>query len=201
MTVAAPTAPAAAPAPTAVAATPVGDVVGRPIGVAVREARREEYPAIADAIVAAYRASMEVSEEYEADMRRLAEHAASYRVWVAVDDRDDILGTVLTPRADAPDTGHEPEGERAFRLLTVAPSARGRGVGRLLIDHAVAQIAATGAHRVGIWTGAQMPAAVRLYESYGFTRRRERETFTVDGGKVPLSYTYDVPDALLAASR
>ena len=45
MTVAAPTAPAAAPAPTAVAATPVGDVVGRPIGVAVREARREEYPA------------------------------------------------------------------------------------------------------------------------------------------------------------
>lgn len=74
-------------------------------------------------------------------------------------------------------------------------------MGRLLIDHAVAQIAATGAHRVGIWTGAQMPAAVRLYESYGFTRRRERETFTVDGGKVPLSYTYDVPDALLAAPR
>ncbi len=104
MTVAAPTAPAAAPAPTAVAATPVGDVVGRPIGVAVREARREEYSAIEDAIVAAYRASMEVSEEYEADMRRLAEHAASYRVWVAVDDRDDVLGTVLTPPAPTPPT-------------------------------------------------------------------------------------------------
>lgn len=188
------TAPAPAPLPPPRSASA--------IGVAVREARPEEYPLLEDAIVEAYRASMEVSAEYEADMRRLAQHAASYRVWVAVDETDEVLGTVLTPRADVPYTGHgEPEGERAFRLLTVAPSARGRGVGRLLIDHAIAEIAATGARRVSIWTGAQMPAAVRLYESYGFTRHPERETFTVDGGKVPLSYTYDVPDALFAAPR
>ncbi|MDR3360080.1 MAG: GNAT family N-acetyltransferase, partial [Bifidobacteriaceae bacterium] len=155
-----------------------------------------EYAKVADVIVEAFTASFPVSDFYRADMRNLAEHARHFTVWVAEDPSDGrILGTVLVQRADAPT--HAPgevDGERGFRLLSVAPAGRGLGLGKALVAHAIAQIAAQGCRTVGIWSGPQMVAAHRVYEHFGFRRRPERETFTVDGGQRPLAFTLDLPD-------
>jgi GNAT superfamily N-acetyltransferase len=63
-----------------------------------------------------------------------------------------------------------------FRALGVHPDARGRGVGRLLVEHCVERAERLGARTVGIHTGAFMTAAVRIYEQVGFVRCPEYDT-------------------------
>jgi ribosomal protein S18 acetylase RimI-like enzyme len=52
--------------------------------------------------------------------------------------------------------------------LTVAPEARGRGIGRRLTDMAIGQARALGAERVVLLSNNQLETAIRLYESLGF---------------------------------
>ena len=56
-------------------------------------------------------------------------------------------------------------------LIAVAPSARGTGLGRRLVDHAVDQLSAGGAPVIMVSTGGDEghAAARALYESAGFT--------------------------------
>ncbi|PLS31694.1 GNAT family N-acetyltransferase [Bifidobacterium margollesii] len=173
--------------------------------VTVRLAQPTEYRDLGELVVRSFSSVMEVSAEYAADMRDIAGHALTADVWVAVSDGsrgNRPLGVVLTPKtAEVPldEHGGDWPGERGFRLLAVAPEARGLGVGHALIDHAVRRIGALGFRRVGIGTGLRMRAARRLYESYGFVRRPERETVIVDGGYRAVQYAYDIPAPLVHA--
>ena len=169
--------------------------------ITIRLAKLEEYEAIGGLIVSAFSSVMQVSEAYRNDMRDLTRHASSFDIWVAESESGELLGTVLTPRDPLSGAEHDAyPGERGFRLLAVAPQARGLGVGRKLIDHAVRRIGALGIHTVGIGTGLRMVSARKLYESYGFVRRRERETYIVDGGYRIVQYTYRIPDELVCAN-
>lgn len=49
-----------------------------------------------------------------------------------------LLGTVVSPRPGGHISELGRDGELDFRLLTVAPAARWRGIGRLLVEHVIA---------------------------------------------------------------
>jgi ribosomal protein S18 acetylase RimI-like enzyme len=68
--------------------------------------------------------------------------------------------------------------------LYVAPEMRGRGLGRALLEEAVAFARGRGADYMDLNTGEQDVAARALYESVGFSRTEGKP----DG---PLSYYYE----------
>lgn len=83
-------------------------------------------------------------------------------IWVAADE-EQVLGTVAML----------PTGPGRFELLklTVAPQARGRGVGRQLVDTALAFGRAHGAVLVTLVSNSQLTSALRIYEQAGFEHR------------------------------
>lgn len=160
--------------------------------VRVRLAAPAEYGRIGALSDAAYSHDYQISDQYRASLRDVARRAHEHEVWVAVDARDgDLLGTVATPRPGGHISELGGEGDMDFRLLAVAPRARRRGVGRLLVGHVVALARERGAARVVMNSGPEMTAAHRLYLEMGFTRRPERETRLVDG-KVLLAFGLDL---------
>ena len=88
---------------------------------------------------------------------------------VAVDG-DDLLGTVTVATRLGPWASQASEGEAVVRLLAVAPSARGRGVGRSLVHAAVDVARSAGCSLIRLSTQGEMVAAQRLYDRAGFVR-------------------------------
>lgn len=75
------------------------------------------------------------------------------------EDADVWLGTLgLAVKDDAPE----------LLGLWVAPEARGRGVGALLLRAAEEHARATGARRVALWVNAENAHALALYRREGF---------------------------------
>ncbi|HSI35241.1 MAG: GNAT family N-acetyltransferase [Phycisphaerae bacterium] len=55
-----------------------------------------------------------------------------------------------------------------LRKMYLSQAARGRGAGRLLLDHAIARAREAGFTRMTLETARVLDGAVRLYERYGF---------------------------------
>ena len=85
-----------------------------------------------------------------------------------------IVGSVLLYPAgaelDAPGGGSITLALPEVRLLAVAPSARGQGIGTLLMDECVRRARESGAEGLTLHTTDMMRAAMRLYERLGFRR-------------------------------
>jgi len=81
------------------------------------------------------------------------------RIFFAVLDGETVGCCAL--RAMGPD-------EYEVAKMTVAESARGRGIGRRLLEHVVAEARATGAVRLYLETNRKLTTAIHLYESVGF---------------------------------
>ncbi|PPF46851.1 hypothetical protein C5B85_00760 [Pseudoclavibacter sp. AY1F1] len=145
-------------------------------GVRVRLVRNHEIAAIGMLTERAYSNDYEVTPSYAEDLRDAASRARRDEVWVAEDIATGaILGSVWTPRPGERISQLAKQGELDFRMLAVAPEARGRGIGQTLAGHVIALGRDRGASRVVMNSGPEMLGAHRLYERLGFVHLTERE--------------------------
>lgn len=149
----------------------------------LRRARADDLAAVGEVTVAAYAEFAEDDTDSYVDvLRDAARRDREAELWVATpDESDEILGTVTITPAGSPwrEVGRDGEGE--FRMLGVAPAARGRGVGSALLRLVVDRFRGEGASAVVMSTLPRMRAAQRLYQGAGFTRDPERDWSPLPG--------------------
>ncbi|MFD9888804.1 GNAT family N-acetyltransferase [Amycolatopsis sp. NPDC059027] len=145
--------------------------------VEIRAPRRDEFTAVGDLTVAAYRDDgyLGVEPRYEADLRDVEGRAAHSELLVAVDGAGEVLGSVVIVHPDTELAEVSRTGELEFRMLAVASAARGRGIGEALTRAVVDRARELGRTRVVLSSQDGMKAAHRLYERIGFTRLPERD--------------------------
>jgi ribosomal protein S18 acetylase RimI-like enzyme len=141
----------------------------------------DEIAAVGALTVDAYQADgyLGGTEDGYADhLRAAADRARDAELAVAVDERSgSVLGTVTYCRAGTPWAEVSGDGEAEFRMLAVAPTARGRGVGEALATWCVDRARADGCHAVVLSTLPVMHAAHRIYQRLGFVRTPERDWY------------------------
>ena len=94
------------------------------------------------------------------------------RLWVAECDGRQVGSIAILGRED---------GVAQLRWFLVHPEARGTGLGRLLIDEALAFCQPDGYRSVYLWTVSILPAAAHLYVAAGFQKTEIREPATLWG--------------------
>jgi ribosomal protein S18 acetylase RimI-like enzyme len=88
---------------------------------------------------------------------------------------DALVGTVTWCPPGSPWREIAEPGEGEFRMLAVHPQARGRGVGRALVQACLQRAQQGGERGVVISTIDRMVDARRLYEALGFVRAPHRD--------------------------
>jgi len=86
-----------------------------------------------------------------------------------------VLGAVLLLHSDGPLGQVADPGEAEFRVLAVAPEARGTGVGETLVRACIVKAKERGARALVLWSQPTMHSAHRLYERLSFVRAHERD--------------------------
>lgn len=135
----------------------------------IRPAQPQEHAAIADLTASVYLSGGFSQLDDEAYLRDVTSRAETATVLVAAEDTA-LLGTVTVATRLGPWASQAAEGEAVIRLLAVAPSARGRGIGAGLLGAAVELARADGCRLVRLSTQDDMLAAQRLYPRLGFVR-------------------------------
>jgi DNA-binding MarR family transcriptional regulator/GNAT superfamily N-acetyltransferase len=94
--------------------------------------------------------------------------AARERCWIAEIDGERV-GAVLVVK--------QSRSTAKLRLLIVEPGARGRGLGRRLVEECIAFARAKGYRKLVLWTQSNLAAARAIYKQCGFRRvRKERHS-------------------------
>lgn len=138
----------------------------------IRRARSQEYAEIGAVTIAAYDPFLLGAEDgYRERLLDVAGRDLKAEVWVATpDETDEILGNVtVCPEGSAwRELAKVDEGE--FRMLAVAPSAQGCGVGSALAELVVERFRSARASAVVLSSLPGMHAAHAIYERLGFRR-------------------------------
>ncbi|MFN8343532.1 MAG: GNAT family N-acetyltransferase [Spirosomataceae bacterium] len=90
---------------------------------------------------------------------------AKERIWIA-ETEGQRVGSIIIYQ-EAPDIAH-------LRTLILHPSVRGRGLGRRLMQEAIAFCRETGYRKIKLETFDELLAALYLYETFGFRQTGER---------------------------
>lgn len=133
-------------------------------------------PRVGDMAWIAHRHGVLYASEYGWDATfeaMVAEIAADYiktrdpsceRCWIA-ESQGAVVGSATVVREDA---------ETAkLRMVYVEPEMRGSGLGRALVNEAIAYARQKGYRRMTLWTNSVLIAARRIYETSGFTLVKE----------------------------
>ncbi len=151
----------------------------------IRPVRPDEFQALGEICVAAYRSLSTVSpgqDDYDRRLRDVAHRAAVSCVLVAVDAAGELLGGVTyVGGPEDPYSEQLQADEAGIRMLAVSPAAQGRGVGRALAAECVAIARRAGRTRIVLHSTPAMAAAIHLYESLGFSRRPDIDFSPVPG--------------------
>jgi len=148
--------------------------------VLIRVAREEEYAAIGALTVTGYDADGYLTypdgsfDHGYAGWLADAASRAQKSTLLAAFDGDELVGTVTWCPYGSGDAqlAKEPhQGE--FRTLSIAPTARGRGIGRALVEHCLDRARSAGLTEVLLFSLREMVPAHRLYAGLGFVRRPE----------------------------
>ncbi len=143
----------------------------------LRRATPADHAAAGAVTVAAYADfTLGPDDPYVERLRDAAVRDREAELWVATpDDSDDLLGCVTLCPPGSPWREIARDGEGEFRMLAVAPEARGRGVGEALARSCVDRFRAEGCRAVVLSSLREMAAAHRLYARLGFRRLPERD--------------------------
>lgn len=143
----------------------------------VRPAAPHELEAVGELTVRAYAADgyLAADDPYAAELRSAADRAAEADLLVAVDTDGSLLGTVTFTVPGTPWAEISRPGEAEFRMLAVAPEARGRGVGGELAQWCVDRARDLGCTAVALSSLTEMHAAHRIYARMGFVRAADRD--------------------------
>jgi ribosomal protein S18 acetylase RimI-like enzyme len=152
--------------------------------VLLRRATPDDHERAGEVTVAAYAPfTRGPADGYVARLRDAATRDREAELWVATrEERDgEILGcvTLCPPGSPWRELAGPDEGE--FRMLAVAPEARGRGVGEALARMCLDRFRAEGNRGVVICSLPQMTDAHRLYDRLGFRRVPELDWSPVPG--------------------
>ncbi len=152
----------------------------------IRDARPPDYAAVGALTVAAYLADGHLDDEaeYAEELADAAGRAAEAELIVAVEEDVPgsvaaLLGTVTFCRPGTAFAELAREDEAEFRMLAVAGSARGRGVGEVLVRECVHRAQHGGYAGMALSTLATMDSAHRLYGRLGFRRDPDRDWWPV----------------------
>lgn len=158
----------------------------------IREARPAEHVAIGDLVVRSYRGVGEIDESYFDELRDVAARAAVVPVIAAIEEGS---GRVLGAVTYVPGLGPFHEGElgdaASIRMLAVEPDARGRGIGRALVEECIRRARDEGRTRISLYTRPFMTAAHRMYERLGF-KRVHRLDWEFEPGEWLYAYAKDL---------
>jgi ribosomal protein S18 acetylase RimI-like enzyme len=102
-------------------------------------------------------------------------------VLLAALEGGELLGTATYASALTPYAELAGPGEAEMRMLAVAPSARGRGVGRLLTHACIDLARGEGCQRLVLSSAPLMTGAHAMYEGMGFARSPDRDWSPVPG--------------------
>lgn len=91
----------------------------------------------------------------------------SYRIWLVEAGRE-ILGTYSLMIMD--NLGHRGAPEAIVENVAVVAAARGRGIGRLMMEHAMAEARAAGCYKLVLSSNAARTEAHAFYDALGFER-------------------------------
>ncbi len=111
--------------------------------------------------------------DYLAELADAAARAEGAELWLAVDADGTVLGSVTFAQAGTPYAEVSTDGEAEFRMLTVDPAARGRGVGETLVQHCIARARSLGLRALVLSSKPSMTSAHRIYGRTGFVRTPE----------------------------
>lgn len=90
-----------------------------------------------------------------------------YRVWLAFDEGE-LVGTYALCIVDTLGDRCAPEG--LVEDVVVVPQARGKGVGRAMMEHAMARCRAAGCYKLVLSSNLTREGAHRFYDALGFER-------------------------------
>ena len=148
------------------------------MSLVVRPARPEEYANVGRVTAEAYRADglldsadYPVERTYESLLLDAGRRAREAELWVAAEQDGEILGTVNWCPPGSPWRQLAQRDDQAeFRMLSVAPAGRRRGVGRALVDACLRRARQDGMSEVVIWSHPLMAGAHALYLRMNFER-------------------------------
>ncbi|WP_033291983.1 GNAT family N-acetyltransferase [Amycolatopsis jejuensis] len=161
--------------------------------VEIRQARRDEFEALGDVTVEAYRSEgfFDVDAAYEAELRNVSRRADHAELLVAVDPDGQVVGSVAVVRPGSALAEISEPGELEFRMLAVAGVARGRGIGEALTRAVLDRGRELGVGKVVLSSLDVMRTAHRLYERIGFRRLPGRDWHPHPGVNL-IAYEYDL---------
>jgi ribosomal protein S18 acetylase RimI-like enzyme len=146
------------------------------MSLVIRPAHEEEVPAVGALTFDAYAADGFVTAEdgYAEDLRDAADRAREAELYVAVGEEGRLLGTVTyCPVGSSYREVASGVTEGEFRMLAVAPEARGTGVGEALARMCVERSEELGYDAVVLSSMPRQEQAQRIYARLGFRRTPE----------------------------
>ena len=171
-------------------ALPAPDASTAAGAVRIRELRPADAPRVGQLTLASYDAYGRIDGPYRQDLADPLRRRDGCTALLVAELDGEVVGTVsfVLPDDEQWEGRAEPEGDAAFRVLAVDPTAEGRGVGRALVGACIDAARARGCRRIVISTMAWMDRAQRMYAELGFRRRPDLDVRFPSGVGYVLTY-------------